>query len=176
MRTEILKNGRPVADFGCSYLEYLELIDHCDKPVRSFVRQRGGAKYRGLSWELSLTQWWSIWQESGHWEQRGRGAHAYCMCRKGDVGPYAVGNVFIAEFRQNASIHTRKKSLLPMGVSVHRRRFLARRRINRKIVTIGSFETAELAGAAYLASVQSEAAAMADPPVAAAINISWCAL
>lgn len=48
-------------------------------------------------------EWWTIWQMSGRWEERGRG-HGYMMCRKGDVGPYALGNVVIATGDFNAAI------------------------------------------------------------------------
>jgi hypothetical protein len=48
-----------------------------------------------IGWELNLWQWWSIWQRSGKWEQRGRGSR-YGMCRFNDTGPYASGNVYIA--------------------------------------------------------------------------------
>lgn len=145
--------------FGCTYSEYLELRDRPDRPVTTFVNQRLSAKNRGVQWDLGLWEWWQIWDQSGHWLQRGRHAHAYCMCRKGDVGPYAVGNVFIAKFRENSSIHPNKKSDLPMGVFQPKGEncgYPAKRRINGKTVYLGTFATPELASAAYLASLQCE--------------------
>jgi hypothetical protein len=141
--------------FGCSYAEYLELKNRADQPIRHFVSQRCNATRRGVSWEMGLTQWWMVWQQSGHWDSRGRHAHAYCMCRKGDVGPYAVGNVFIGRFRENSSICPRKKSGLPMGVrpQTGSRNFSAKRRINGREVCLGSYATPKQAHAAYLASV-----------------------
>jgi hypothetical protein len=53
------------------------------------------ARKRGIDFNLTYTEWWNIWQASGHWEQRGRKAGQYCMSRIGDIGPYAIGNVFI---------------------------------------------------------------------------------
>lgn len=74
---------------------------HRDRtPLGAFRRQRTNAKTRGIEWRLTLTQWWEIWQRSGHWDERGRG-HAYAMCRYGDKGPYAVNNVYIATNSQN---------------------------------------------------------------------------
>lgn len=145
--------------FGCTYSEYLELRDRPDKPIAAFVDHRCNAKVRGVAWELSLTQWWSVWQQSGHWEARGRGCLFYCMSRKGDVGPYSVENVFIAKFRENSSIHPNKKSDLPMGVSKPSngsRGYQARRRIKGKMVHLGTYASADLASASYLASIQSE--------------------
>lgn len=42
-----------------------------------------------------------MWNESGKWEKRGTGAGKYVMARRGDVGPYSVGNCFICSFEQN---------------------------------------------------------------------------
>lgn len=83
--------------WGCSHAEYLAL--RC-KPMRTFQAQRNNAHKRGIGWELTLWQWWTIWQESGHWEARGRG-DGYVMCRKGDLGPYRPDNVYIATGSQN---------------------------------------------------------------------------
>lgn len=43
-----------------------------------------------------------MWEASGKWDERGRGALKYAMCRIGDTGPYAPGNVYIATNTQNA--------------------------------------------------------------------------
>jgi DNA-binding transcriptional MerR regulator len=72
--------------------------------VGAFRRQRASAKQRGIEWEISLWDWWTIWQASGKWNERGRGAGAYVMCRFGDTGPYKVGNVYIASHRHNISV------------------------------------------------------------------------
>lgn len=66
-----------------------------------FAQQARHAKERGISWELTFSQWWSLWQESGHWEDRGRRSGQYVMCRRGDFGPYAIGNVYIASVEHN---------------------------------------------------------------------------
>ena len=136
--------------FGCSYAEYLNLKP-MGKTLKAFCTHRAHAKARGISFELGLWEWWTIWKSSGHWEERGRGENNYCMCRKGDVGPYAAGNVFIALFRENASNHPRKKYKLPMGVRRQYTKFSAQRRIGGKQFVVGTYQTAELAHAAYLA-------------------------
>lgn len=76
----------------------------CRNPKRAFTEQRRNAKTRGVGWELSFADWWRIWQESGHWNERGRG-EGYCMARWGDSGPYSVDNVYICTIGQNFSDH-----------------------------------------------------------------------
>lgn len=71
-------------------------------PIRTYAQQHNSAKQRGIGWELTFAQWWRIWQESGHWEERGRGK-GYCMARWADDGPYSVENVYICTIGQNFS-------------------------------------------------------------------------
>jgi hypothetical protein len=65
------------------------------KSKNQFFSQRLAARNRGIGWELTFRQWWRIWKESGHWEQRGRNNGQYVMARYGDRGPYSVDNVKI---------------------------------------------------------------------------------
>lgn len=123
-------------------------------PTGAWRGQRNNAKRRGIEWELTLGQWWDIWQQSGHWDERGRG-QGYVMCRHGDEGPYAVGNVFIDTAVNNSSVSPKKKkSGLPTGVSKIVRgnyvAFTAHRRIKGEDRYLGSHKTPELAHAAYL--------------------------
>lgn len=144
---------------GCTWEQYQSIKalgkgKHNERtPLAAFRRQKYNAGLRGIGWELSLWQWWTIWQESGHWEERGRG-QGYVMCRRGDVGPYAVGNVFIALAAQNSSEAQAKKRIhpdLPIGVSKTKSgRYEAQRRINGRQMCLGTHDTPELAYAAYL--------------------------
>jgi ElaB/YqjD/DUF883 family membrane-anchored ribosome-binding protein len=118
-------------------------------PFGAFQNQRNNAGARGIGWELTLGQWWSIWESSGKWGERGRG-QGYVMCRHGDQGPYAVGNVFIAPARENSSAKKTKRSGLPMGVGVRRGRYIAHRQIAGVLYYLGSFQSPDLAHAAYL--------------------------
>jgi hypothetical protein len=88
-----LKNQKTKMNKGCSWDQYKGL--RSDRITRFFNQQKNNSKRRGIKWKLTLWQWWSIWEESEHWDERGRGKLKYCMCRKGDVGAYEVGNVFI---------------------------------------------------------------------------------
>lgn len=120
----------------------------------AFWSQRKNAERRGVGWELTLWQWWCIWQESGHWHERGRG-HAYVMCRYGDEGPYAPGNVFIELSAVNVSRRRNRKTDLPMGVRkhAHANRFYAQCQIGGKTHYLGSYATAMEAHAAYLSTI-----------------------
>jgi len=70
----------------------------------AFLRQRWRATHtRGLEWKLTFEEWWSIWEASGRWEQRGRTKDKYVMSRKNDCGAYEVGNVFIQLAGDNVS-------------------------------------------------------------------------
>lgn len=107
------------------------------------------AKRDGIEFNLTFDEWWNIWQQSGHWEQRGRGSEKYCMCRKGDVGPYSAENVFIATNAENVAAIARAKTL-PIGVRTQRGKFYATRCIRNVSYHIGTFATPELAREAYL--------------------------
>lgn len=68
-----------------------------------YFNQRHKASDRGIDFDLTLPQWWEIWEQSGKWEMRGRGKGRYCMARHGDAGPYGVGNVYITTNDRNAA-------------------------------------------------------------------------
>jgi hypothetical protein len=64
-----------------------------------FERQQRNAKQRGIRWELSFSEWLTIWGDNI--DKRGRGRDQLCMARKGDIGPYAIGNVQIITNAEN---------------------------------------------------------------------------
>lgn len=70
---------------------------------RKYSEHKRGAGYRGIAFELTYSQWLKIWERSGKLSERGRNGQQYVMARKGDAGPYAVGNVRIITARQNSS-------------------------------------------------------------------------
>lgn len=119
----------------------------CRIPIEAFLQNQRNAAWRGIGWSLTLWEWWTIWQKSGKWEQRGDGRGQYVMCRKGDVGPYALGNVFIASAQDN--IAQTSKSGLPRGVSRVGNRFSANIRKDGARLYLGCFGTRAEASAAY---------------------------
>ena len=66
-----------------------------------FCHQKANAKARGIEWLMSFDEWWAWWQVDGRWARRGNKPDDFCMARKGDAGPYSLGNVFLATFREN---------------------------------------------------------------------------
>lgn len=70
-------------------------------PIGAFARQKVNALTRGIGWNLTLWQWWTIWHESGQWENRGRRKGQFCMSRIADTGSYEAGNVRIVTVEEN---------------------------------------------------------------------------
>ena len=58
-----------------------------------FAAQRIAAIKRGIEFLLTFDEWYNWWLSTGHWHERGRRSHEYCMARKGDIGPYALDNI-----------------------------------------------------------------------------------
>jgi hypothetical protein len=67
-----------------------------------YFEQKQNARRRNIPFELSFYEWYKIWMDSGKWDQRGKGAGKYVMSRNNDIGPYAVGNVYINLCEDNA--------------------------------------------------------------------------
>lgn len=88
--------------FGCSLAEYKSYGDwkKPKTPAGIFYQQRSNATRRKIGWELSLPQWWRLWQESGRWPERGRGK--YVMARFADTGPYSEENIQIITQSDNS--------------------------------------------------------------------------
>lgn len=166
------REARYFKKYGCSYEQWMELRRIGQQmiasgkglyqtPLRAWSNQRNNAIRRGIGWELNVWQWWTVWQQSGHWEHRGRG-QGYVMCRKGDDGPYAIGNVFIASAAQNSHEGQRKHRPSDLPVGVRRNKsgtFTAHRSFGGKLRRLGTFQTPELAYAAYLMAAPQQAVA-----------------
>lgn len=169
---------RTLDRYRCSKEEWLFLRDlglrmieqgvcnHDTTPLRAYQHQEGRAGKRNIEFKMTLMEWWRIWDESGHWNERGIG-RGWQMCRKGDDGAYEVGNVFIGEGAGNLSAAA-KKTNLPIGVAhVHKgkeKRYRAYCNVFGRQRHIGLFATPEEAEKAYLKAValDNELKAMAD--------------
>ena len=58
---------------------------------------------------MTYNDWLKIWTDSGKLDKRGRRSRNFAMCRKGDSGPYATWNVYIASVRKNLSDREKNK-------------------------------------------------------------------
>lgn len=68
---------------------------------KKYNAQKNNAKRRSIEFCITFEEWLQIWEASGKWALRGRGANKYCMCRIGDTGAYSVENVFIGQGKHN---------------------------------------------------------------------------
>lgn len=69
---------------------------------KDFNSQRYAARRRGIAWELTFDDWLDVWINSGRLAEKGRRKGQYVMSRRGDAGPYAIGNVFIQLCEHNS--------------------------------------------------------------------------
>lgn len=149
-----VRDQRYIAKHGTTFAEY-KAIRKAGGVIR-YLYQRRSANSRAIPWRLTLRQWWDLWQESGHWADRGRGAGQYCMARIADKGAYEFGNVYITTGRENAQewVRTRRKAS-PYGPGVYcmypgrARAFLAR--VGK--TNLGYYATAQEATAARTAAM-----------------------
>lgn len=113
-KAEAKRNAKFMARYGCSYVDYRAFVSlskeaqeggatYATAPLGAYRAQERNAHLRGIEWRLTIREWWDIWQSSGRWSKRGRGK-GYMMCRFGDTGPYAVGNVYIATGVHNGAV------------------------------------------------------------------------
>lgn len=63
---------------------------------KAFWEQRRNMRRFGYEWTLTFAEWWNVWQLSGQWDRRGRGADACWLVRKNNTGAYSDGNVEVA--------------------------------------------------------------------------------
>ncbi|EBG9723259.1 TPA: hypothetical protein G9F28_004607 [Salmonella enterica] len=105
---EKIEAEKHVAKYGCTSEQLEALACHYTQksksPLHAFRAQRVHALSRGVEWSLIFWDWWQIWQASGKWELRGRGAGSFCMCRKGDEGAYEKNNVYIGSVVHNSTL------------------------------------------------------------------------
>jgi hypothetical protein len=80
---------------------------------------KGRAKQRGIKFELTFTEWKTIWRTAlgKNWmKKRGRYRGQYQMARFNDQGPYAIGNVEIKLGDLNRSENRYWKELHRVGI------------------------------------------------------------
>jgi len=84
------------------------MIDLKDAKVK-YIKQKNTCKHRldrnqnPIEFQFTFEEWLDVWQESGKWNERGRGKGAYVMSRKNDIGPYSKENIDIVLSTENNS-------------------------------------------------------------------------
>jgi hypothetical protein len=92
-------------------------------PRSKYSVQKACAKRRGIAFELTFEEWLKIWENSGHFEERGAAAHKYQMARHNDLGPYAIDNVkIITTSKNSAEVKGKKGRKLPPRSEEHKRK------------------------------------------------------
>lgn len=76
------------------YFKYLQQAFQCKDRL-----DRDKKPYQML---LTFEEWWALWQESGHWVERGRCIGQYRMMRLNGRGNYSIGNVVIQLHERSA--------------------------------------------------------------------------
>jgi hypothetical protein len=95
----------------------------------AYASQKARAKIRGIDWNLTVQEWVTWWEDTGYAHLRGRGEGKYVMCRKGDIGPYSLDNIYCDLGTNNMSFankgkpksteHNKKNSEAQMGEKNH---------------------------------------------------------
>jgi hypothetical protein len=73
-------------------------------PAR-YIRQRLNARNRGIEFKLTYVEWYDWWVAelaiAGPNAKRGRSRGGLVMCRFGDAGAYALGNIYCGTHSDN---------------------------------------------------------------------------
>jgi len=67
----------------------------------AFECHRRRAENSGIGFELTFDEWLDEWVKSGKLAERGCHKGEYVMSRRGDIGPYKIGNIFIQTHANN---------------------------------------------------------------------------
>ena len=115
---------------------------------RRYLDHKNTAKGRDIQFLLSFEQWLEIWTRSKHLSKRGRGPGKYVMARKGDRGPYAIGNVQIilwernmAERKMPCGEYNARSKLTVWDVLKIRAEFIPRSRTNGIVALAKKYNT-----------------------------------
>lgn len=104
---------RILKSFGCTAEEYQKIDQNLpwkESPVAKYRAKRGHAKLNNIDWDLSLSDWWKIWQDSGKWDSKGLSKGGYVMTRKDTSLPYTKDNATIMTLSES-SYNTRMRKL-----------------------------------------------------------------
>src|SRR5262249_29178881 len=89
-------HGKPSLNHQYEFSEF-RVRDAADRwLMRCFQQQRAAEKQRGVPFQLTYSEWASIWHRSGRLQQRGIGTGRHVIGRR-----YASSNVEIVSFEEN---------------------------------------------------------------------------
>lgn len=110
-RLEKLENkiDHCMAKYGCTPDEFSDLrrmgremmkngVARDKTPIGAYRNRMHNCTQYGIPFDLTLWQFWTIWRDSGHWDDRGQGN--YGLCRKDTAKGFTIDNVFIREMKR----------------------------------------------------------------------------
>jgi hypothetical protein len=92
-------HAKMLESLGATIIDWRKYRAHCKRCLRCFPDRNGTL----VEMKLSFEQLWKIWQDSGHYHERGPFKGQYVMSRKNDLGSYEIGNVEIRLSSDNDS-------------------------------------------------------------------------
>ena len=96
-----LRSGRSQS-CGCDETEVSSSPETRQSSMQArYDEQKWHATGRGIEWRFTFETWRAWWETDNRWERRGRGHGKLMMCRYGDQGPYAPGNVYAGTQAEN---------------------------------------------------------------------------
>jgi hypothetical protein len=78
---------------GVDAIRQREVARGLTDPLIAYAAQLKGASARGIEFQLTFSEWWSVW--APYYHLRGQGKNGLVMGRNNDVGPYALGNIYL---------------------------------------------------------------------------------
>lgn len=107
---------RLAKNYGCTVEEYIKIgqgKSFYKSPIHKYRNKRRNTIEQGVKWDLSLPDWWKIWQQSGKWKKRGLGKKKYVMSRKDMNKPFTKDNAIVITL-QDSSYSARMRKLATM--------------------------------------------------------------
>ena len=98
-RKQYAESAEGKASHAAATARYRQRMIAAKDPLYRFSKHKAHSRKRGIPFLLTFHQWWRLWR--AHWQKRGRIRGQLVMARKGDTGPYAVGNVEIVTNAEN---------------------------------------------------------------------------
>ena len=101
MREQAYRDSELLPKYSCTRAEYKEIQNKNKKLPLAFIDHFRNAIARGIRFKLTFPEWYKLWNDSGHIDNRGRKSGQYVMSRKGDKGPYSIDNIEIKSCNEN---------------------------------------------------------------------------
>jgi hypothetical protein len=102
--------------WSCSFEEWNRLrgmhAEYAKSPIGRYSQFRNNMRrlYPDQVWNLSLMEWWNLWQESGHYTIIGTTKNSYCLTRKDQEVGFILENMMVVQVHTLFSVKARRRS------------------------------------------------------------------